>query len=169
MGQFSKLAIPISLDEYDLRSMSRQERWDTCKEILQNEPDEALRWDAVWLVGELAEEAGPDDPIFEKAADLIAWVLKHDKNSIVKHEACYQIAARKMHQKIPDLTESALNDESGLVAHEAIESLGLLNAFDSDDLISSSIQSQNQDVRQTAEFVLKRLTRVKNKNLLNYF
>lgn len=143
--------------------MSRQERWNACREILQNEPDEALRWDAVWLVGELAEQVGPNDPIFEKAADLFAWVLKHDKNSIVKHEACYQIAARKMYQKIPALAERVLNDESGLVAHEAIESLGLLNAFDSEDLISRSLKSQNQDVKQTAEFVLKRLQRVKTK------
>ncbi len=152
-----------SIDEYDLRSMPLGERLDCCKEILRNEKDESLRWDAVWITGEIAEKEGPGSKLFDEAADVMAWVLKNDDNGVVKHEACYQIAMRKMTEKIPDLLNSALNDDSGLVKHEAIEALGLLNAFDSEELISKTINHRNTDVRQTAAFVLRRLERVKNK------
>ena len=93
----------------------------------------------------------------------MSWVLQNDDNGVVKHEACYQIAMRKMTKKIPYLINSVLNDKSGLVKHEAIEALGLLNAFDSDVLISKTVNSPNTDVRQTADFVMRRLERVKKK------
>lgn len=151
------------LDEYDIRNMPIRERLDCCKEILRNEKDESLRWDAVWITGEIAEKEGPDSKLFDEASDVMSWVLKNDDNGVVKHEACYQIAMRKMTKKIPDLLNSALNDDSGLVKHEAIEALGLLNAFDSEELISKTTNHRNTDVRQTAAFVLRRLQRVKNK------
>lgn len=155
------------LDEYDLREMPVRERLDCCKEILKNEKDESLRWDAVWITGEIAEKEGPDSPLFEEAADVMSWVLQNDDNGVVKHEACYQIAMRKMTKKIPYLINSVLNDKSGLVKHEAIEALGLLNAFDSDVLISKTVNSPNTDVRQTADFVMRRLERVKKKQSVN--
>jgi len=89
--------------------------------------------------------------------------LKNDNSGMVKHEACYQIAMRRMLKKIPDLVHSALHDKSGLVKHEAIEALGLLDAFDSEELISKSLNSTNDDVRETAQFVISRLARIKNK------
>jgi len=149
-------------DVYDLREMRPMERFNRCAEIIRNERDESLRWDAVWLVGETAEKEGKDSPLFDQAADLMSWVLQNDDNSVVKHEACYQIAMRKMHKKIPDLVNSALYDKSSLVQHEAIEALGLLDAFDSKELVSKSLRNSNVDVRQTTEFVLRRLERVKN-------
>lgn len=150
------------VDVHDLRKMEPRERFNRCMEIIRNEKDESLRWDAVWLVGETAEEEGKNSSLFDQAADLMSWILENDENSVVKHEACYQIAMRKMHKKIPDLTNSALYDKSSLVQHEAIEALGLLEAFDSKELVSKSLESSNIDVRQTAEFVLRRLERVKN-------
>ncbi len=150
------------VDVYDLRQMGTIERFNRCVGIIKNGKDESLRWDAVWLVGETAEVEGKNSSIFDKAADLLSWVLENDDNSVVKHEACYQIAMRKMHKKIPDLVNSALYDKSSLVQHEAIEALGLLNAFDSKELVSKSLKSPNADVRQTAEFVLRRLERVRN-------
>lgn len=151
-----------TFDVYDLRELDSSERFNHCKEIVRNEKDESLRWDAVWLAGETAETEGKDSQIFDQVADLMAWVLTHDNNSVVRHEACYQIAMRKMYKKIPDLVNSSLYDESPLVKHEAIEALGLLDAFDSKELVSKSLQSSNVDVRQTAEFVLRRLERIKN-------
>jgi len=152
-----------SIDEYDLREMPIRERLDRCKEILRGEKDESLRWDAVWIIGEIAEKEGHDSPLFDESADVMARVLKNDDNGVVKHEACYQIAMRKMTEKIPDLINSALYDDNGLVKHEAIEALGLLDAFDSEELISKTINYRNTDVQQTAAFVLRRLERVKNK------
>jgi HEAT repeat protein len=151
----------IILDEGKLRNLPFRERLDKCTSIIKNESDESLRWDAVWLAGEIAE-TNPNSSLFEEVAELMVWVLKNDNNGVVKHEACYQIAARNMRNKIPDLIQTALNDESIIAKHEAIESLGLMRAFDSKDMISNSLKDPNPDVRETAAFVMKRLERLQN-------
>ena len=74
------------------------------------------------------------------------------------------MAARNMRRKIPDLEECILNNETDLVRHEAIESLGLLSSFDSKKLISKFLTSSNIDIKQTAEFVLKRFEIMQSKN-----
>ena len=149
-------------DENKLRELPDEERLLTCERILKNDSDESKRWDAVWLIGELAENRNEGDPIFDKVADLNEWVLKNDDNGVVKHEACYQIAGRNMRSKIPALVESALNDDSILTKHEAIESLGLMRAFDAVDLIRDAETDPSRDVRETARFVIKRLNRLQN-------
>jgi HEAT repeat protein len=149
-------------DENKLRELPDEERLLTCERILKNDSDESKRWDAVWLIGELAENRNEGDPIFDKVADLNEWVLKNDNNGVVKHEACYQIAGRNMRSKIPVLIESALNDDSILTKHEAIESLGLMRAFDAVDLIRDAETDPSRDVRETARFVIKRLNRLQN-------
>lgn len=149
-------------DENKLRELPDEERLLTCERILKNDSDESKRWDAVWLIGELAENRNEGDPIFDKVADLNEWVLKNDDNGVVKHEACYQIAGRNMRSKIPALVESALNDDSILTKHEAIESLGLMRAFDAVDLIRNAETDPSRDVRETARFVIKRLSRLQN-------
>jgi HEAT repeat protein len=151
----------IILDETNLRRLPVQQRLDKCTSIIKNETDESLRWDAVWLAGEVAE-MNPGTLLFDKVADLMVWVLQNDDNGVVKHEACYQIAARNMRNKIPDLIQTALNDESAIAKHEAIESLGLMRAFDAKDLISKCLQDPIPDVRETAAFVMKRLARLEN-------
>ena len=150
------------LDEQDIRKLPLRERLDKCSSILKNSNDESLRWDAVWLAGEIAEISDPNDPIFNEVADLMVWILENDDNGVVKHEAAFQIAARNMRKKIPDLVNSILNDKSGLVRHEAIESLGLMRAFETEEMILKFASHQNPDVRQTAAFVLKRFARLKN-------
>jgi len=151
------------MDEYYIRNLPPRDRIDCCKEILRNEKDESLRWDAIWIIGELAEISEKNNPFFDEIVDLMGWVLKNDDSGMVKHEVCYQIAMRKMLKRIPDLVQIALHDKSGLVKHEAIEALGLLDAFDSEELISKSLNSPDDDVRETAQFVLCRLARIKNK------
>ena len=153
--------MPIEVfDEYKLRELSDEERFTICEETLKNEKDESKRWDAVWLIGELAENKDENDPMFNKVSDVIEWVLKNDNNGVVKHEACYQIAARNMRNKIPDLVQTAFNDNSVIAKHEAIESLGLMRAFDSKNMIANSLTDPNPDVRETASFVIKRLERL---------
>ena len=155
------MAIEI-YDENKLRDLPDEERMLVCEKIIKNDSDESKRWDAVWLIGELAENKTDDDPLFNKAADLMEWVLKNDDNGVVKHEACYQIAGRNMRNKIPILVDSALNDKSILTKHEAIESLGLMRAFDSIDLIRDAEADPSIDVRETARFVIKRLQRLQD-------
>ncbi len=149
----------IILDEIRIRDLPYRKRLDKCTLIIKNETDESLRWDAVWLAGEIAE-LNPDAPLFDEVADLMTWVLKNENNGVVKHEACYQIAARNMRKKIPDLVETALNDPSVIAKHEAIESLGLMRAFDSKELLFKAMEDPDSNVKETAVFVLKRLDRL---------
>ena len=155
------MAIEV-LDENKLRGLPDEQRLVTCEQILKNDNDESKRWDAVWLIGELAENKNEDEPIFKKVAEIIEWVIKNDDNGVVKHEACFQIAARNMRKKIPILVNAALHDTSILTKHEAIESLGLMRAFESSDSIKKALDDPSKDVRETARFVIKRLERLKN-------
>ena len=148
-------------DENSIRELPDEQRFDTCERILKNESDESRRWDAVWLIGELAEDKKPGDPMFDRVADVMSWVLKNDDNGVVKHEACYQIAARNMRTQIPVLVDASLNDSSTLTKHEALESLGLMRAFEVENLIQKARDDPSKDVRETAEFILKRFNRMK--------
>ena len=150
------------MDEGNIRKLPRRERLDKCITILKNSNDESMRWDAVWLAGEIAEMADPKDPIFDEIADLMCWILENDDNGVVKHEAAFQIAARNMRKKIPNLVDSALNDKSGLVKHESLESLGLMRAFETKELIVKALTDPDPDVSVTAAFVLKRFARLEN-------
>jgi len=152
----------LLMDENQIRLLPPRERLGKCTAIIKNEADESKRWDAVWLAGEIAEAAGPSNAIFHEVADLMTWVLQNDPNGVVKHEACFQIAARNMREKISDLINSVLNDERVLVKHEALESLGLMRAFESEKLMASAINDPNPDVKETAAFVQKRFKRMKN-------
>jgi len=155
------MAIEV-FDESKMRELSEEERFTACERILKTDNDESKRWDAVWLIGELAEDKNEKDEIFNKVADVIEWVLKNDSNGVVKHEASFQIAARNMRHKIPALVNAALNSESILTKHESIEALGLMRAFEAEELIKKTLDDPSIDVRETAEFVLKRFHRLKN-------
>lgn len=149
----------LALDDKKIRQLPLEKRVDVLEDIFKNSDDESLRWDAVWLAGEIPEEVGLTGPLFEKVADLYAWVLKNDDNSIVRHEVCYQISGRNMRQKIPDLLEAGLHDKSALVRHEAIECLGIIRAFEIIDSIKLALKDPDPHVRETARMVLKRMER----------
>ncbi len=155
--------MPVQLiDEGKIRELDDEERFIACEYILKNESDESKRWDAVWLVGELAENKNEGDSMFDRVAEIMGWVIKNDNNGVVKHEACYQIAARNMRKMIPILIDAALFDTSILTKHEALESLGLMRAFEVENLIKKAVEDPSVDVRETAGFVLKRFDRMKS-------
>jgi HEAT repeat protein len=52
-----------------------------------------------------------------------------------------------------------------LTKHEAIESLGLMRAFEAESLIQKALDDPSSDVRETATFVLKRFERLKNQGV----
>jgi hypothetical protein len=149
------------IDENKVRDLPDNERFAVCEKTLKSDTDESKRWDAVWLVGELAENKDEKDPMFHKVAELMEWVLKNDNNGVVKHEAAFQVAARNMRHKIPVLVDVALYNESILAKHESIEALGLMRAFEAEPLIKKALVDPSIDVRETAEFVLKRFERLK--------
>jgi len=149
-------------DENKVRELPEEQRLEICEHIIKNESDESKRWDAVWLIGEMAENKKDGEPMYDKIADIMEWVIENDGNGVVKHEACYQIAARNMRTKIPVLINASLNDESILTKHEALESLGLMRAFEAEDLIRKATKDSSKDVRETAEFILKRFDRMRN-------
>ncbi len=158
--------MPVQLiDEGKIRELDDEERFVACEYILKNESDESKRWDAVWLVGELAENKNEGDSMFDRVSEIMGWVVKNDSNGVVKHEACYQIAARNMRKMIPILIDAALFDTSILTKHEALESLGLMRAFEVENLIKKAKEDPNIDVRETAEFILKRFGRMKSVGL----
>ena len=153
----------LALDDKELRKLPLEERFSKLEYIFKNSDNESARWDAVWLAGEIPVEVGLKGPLFDKVADLFAWVLKNDNNAVVRHEVCYQIAGRNMRNKIPDLAESSLHDKSALVRHEAIECLGIIYAFDKIDVMEKGLNDSSEYVRETARMVLKRMERIKGK------
>ena len=153
----------IIFDEYDMRKLPPRERLDKIIQIFRNERDESIRWDAVWLAGEMTEGMNKDDPIFNEIADLMVWVLLNEDNGIIKHEAAFQIGLRNMKSKIPDLINSILNDKSELVKHEAIEALGLMRIHECKETLRKMAEHPSDTVSETAVIVLKRLDRLKNR------
>jgi len=149
----------VILDEEDFRSLPPKKRLEKLEYVLKNEKDSSKRWDAVWLTGELASEAG-SGPLFDKAADLFVWVLENDNDGVVKHEVCYQVSARLMRKKIPDLLNAGLCNKNSLARHEAIECLALMEAFETIDELKKAFNDPVPYVRETAVFAVKRLERM---------
>ena len=151
----------IILDELKLRNLLPSERFEALKNILENSDDESLRVDAIWLASEMAEKLSPENPLFDKIADLFVWVLKNDSNGVVKHEAAFEIGAKNMRKKIPELINTALTDTNVLARHEALEGLGIIRAQECTDMLKKALEDPVLEVRETALFVLKRLERVR--------
>jgi HEAT repeat protein len=152
-------------DEYNMRDLTPRKRLDKITNILKsgNEQDESIRWDCIWLAGEITEEVSKVDPISTEIADLMVWVLNNDDNGIVRHEAAFQIGLHNMRAKIPDLINSIMHDKSDLVKHEAIEALGLLRDHGSKATLGKMLEDKGDEVSETAAFVLKRLERLKDR------
>lgn len=154
----------LAADPEQIRSLPQKDRLEKLAFVFKNEPNEAARWDAVWLAGELAEETNLKGPIFEQIGELYNWIMRNDDNSVVRHEVCYQIAGRNMRKQIPVLLDAALHDESDLVRHEAIECLSIIRADDEIvQVIKKGMEDPSKIVRDTAVFVQKRIDRVKGK------
>lgn len=158
----SSVNIPQEFDKA-LKSLPLEERIEKLENIFRTSKDESERWDAVWIGGEIPVEVDLKGPLFEKMTDLFAWVLKNDDNDVVRHEVCYQIAARNMRRIIPDLAYAANYDKSPLVRHEATECLMIIRATDQMEAIKRSCRDENESVRNTAELVLKRMKRYKSR------
>jgi len=152
-------------DEYNMRNLPPRQRLDKVIQVLKNgnERDESIRWDCIWLAGEISEAVSKDDSIYTEIADLMVWVLIVNGNGIVRHEAAFQIGLHNMRAKIPDLVNSILNDKSDLVKHEAIEALGLLRDRGSKETLRKMLEDKGDAVSETAAFVLKRLERLKDR------
>ena len=161
----SKLGIVY--EQSILLKMPINERLKTCSSILHNEKDESLRGEAVWVLGTTAGELDHSDALRNEIGDLLEYVLVNDKNDVVKHEACFQLGEYGLKNKLSVLVNSALHDPSELVRHEAVEALGLIQAFDHRDVLLKALNDEKECVRQTAAFVLKQLERLEKAYLTN--
>jgi HEAT repeat protein len=153
----------IILDEYDMRKLPARERLDKITEIIKfDKKDESKRWDAVWLAGEICDKT---TKFKQEIADLMVWILQHEQNGIVKHEAAFQIGLRNFRDKIPELVDCAVHDSSDVARHEAIEALGMMRVQDPDvkKVLDGLTYVDSKAVSETAKFVLKRLERLKDK------
>ena len=153
------------LDEYDYRQMPPRQRLTTLIKVIKTDKDdESKRWDAVWLCGEMLDSKS-NLKYRDEIADLMVWVLYHEKNGIVKHEAAFQIGLRNMRDKIDNLKDIAVHDESDVARHEAVEALGMMRVQDEDTkrVLEGLTFVDSKAVSETASFVLKRLERLKDK------
>ena len=154
---------------YEKRSILKipvKERMEVCKSIIKKEKDESLRGEAVWVLGATASELNLNDPLRDEIGDLLEFVLIHDNSDVVKHEVVFQIADSNLKKKIYLVVNSALNDPSELVRHEAVEALGLIQAFDQRHVLLKALNDKKDCVRQTAAFVLKQLDRLEKAHTL---
>lgn len=152
----------VILDEDKTRQLSAKKRLSRCTSILKTEKDPSKRWDAVWIIGELAREIGQGE-LYDQAADLLVWVLENDDDGVVKHEVCYQISACNMREKIPDLLKAGLNNTNPLARHEALECLGFMEAFETINDMKKALTDPIDYVRETAICAIKRLNRMKRR------
>jgi len=152
----------IVIDENNLRQLVPEKRLEKLEGILKHDVDPSKRWDAIWLVGELAKKAHSSS-LYNRASDVLVWTLENDDSGIVKHEACYQIVACNMREKIPNLLNSALNDKSSLARHEALECLGGIEAFEVKDDLKKALNDPVSYVAETAAFAIRRLERMENR------
>lgn len=150
------------LDDLNIRKLSAQERFDKLSYMLKNSGDESLRVDSVWLLSEMRDFVKASDPLYEKIADMLVWVLQNDRNGVVKHEAAYEIGKQNMINKIPDLLHAAVHDDDVLVRHESVEALGLMKTDEFKEKVKVCLEDPTKEVRETTMFVLKRVARRKN-------
>lgn len=149
------------LDDLNIRKLSSQERFDKLSYLIKNSDDESLRVDSVWLLSEMRDFVKVGDPLYEKIADMLVWVLHNDKNGVVKHEAAYEIGRQNMINKIPDLLRAAVSDDDVLVRHESVEALGLMKTDEFKEKVRVCLKDPAKEVRATTMFVLKRIMRRK--------
>ena len=151
------------LDENDIRKLPLQERYEHCEYVIKENQDQSLRWDNVWLSGEIVQEIDKENPLYKKIEELYTWSLLNDEDPVVKHEVCYQIAGHNMRNLIPLLIHCAQDEkQDDLTRHEAIESLGLMRAYETEPQIKEiAISQANEAVIKTAKFVLMRFGRLK--------
>jgi hypothetical protein len=87
---------------YEKRSILKipvKERMEVCKSVIKKEKDESLRGEAVWVLGATASELNLNDPLRDEIGDLLEFVLIHDNNDVVKHEAVFQIGEYNLKKK----------------------------------------------------------------------
>jgi len=160
----------FNLTENELNRLSPVPRLEQMTNLIQHSDDESQRWDCICLCGELYHKLNNGGYRLSKykiktmkseIVSLFKWVLKNEKNGVVLHEVCYHIAARNIRSLIPDLVYCGINSDSMLCRHEALESLGLMNAKEVMNQIGPALNDPIKDVRETAQFVLKRINRYK--------
>lgn len=153
----------IALDEYQVREINPlNKRFEKIKSWYHENPDdESIRWDCVWLAGEIWDKVTKQ--FQAKIADFIVWILINDDNGVVKHEAAFQIGVRNMRDRIEYLVMTINEDTDTLTRHEAIEALGLMRCHEQKHWLEDWAGDKDEAISQTAKFVLKRLERLKGK------
>ncbi len=160
----------FDLTESQLNKLPPKQRLTEMSKLIKNSDDESQRWDCICLCGELYHKLHKNEYKFSTSEisqmkkhikNLFKWVIHNEENGVVLHEVCYHIAARNIRELIPDLIECGIHNNSILGRHEALESLGLMNAQEVNDMIKGALNDPIKDVRETARFVLKRMSRYK--------
>lgn len=150
-------------DEYALSQLPPNERLVECTRVIRTSQKPAERWIAIYVAGEICYTTHEFDI---ELGQLMAWVIHHEENDVVKHEACFQIGLRNFRAHIDDLITCAVYHRKHVISqHEAIEALGLMRA--DEDRIIRTLKGlalvDSEPVRVSAIFVLELLELLKGK------
>jgi len=168
------LLINSDLTENKLNNLLPETRLEVCIEKIKNgKNSESQRWDCLIIISELYVKLTkgdfqelPSGKIKEMLSEIestLKWMVYNEKNCVVHHEVAYQIAARNMTNLIQDMVYASLHSKSTVSRHEFLECLGVMKAFDAlEKVVPHSLNDDNPDVRQTAEFAEDRMKRYAN-------
>jgi hypothetical protein len=164
--------IKYDYTEDELNKLDPQTRLSVSIKIIKNSKSSITqRADGLIIICELYHKLSDKQYDFSKSTtdkmkkqitNTIRWMMYNEKNCVVHHELFYQIAARNMTNLIKDMASCAKNSKSIVSRHEAIENIGMMMAWDHLDIIRDALNDSNQDIRQTAEWVMDRYSRYKN-------
>lgn len=152
-------------DEYALAGLPLRERLDKCTHLIKTSKRKPQRWIAIYAAGEICYVLEKDDPMRLEIGELMVYVIKHEKDDVVKHEACFQLGLRNFDNHVDVLLDVAIHHRHHRISqHEAIEALGLLRT--KEEYIIKSLKAlalaDDDVVRVSAKFVLELLDFLKD-------
>jgi len=93
---------------------------------------------------------------FDKAAPTLLEILRHDKSSVIRHDAAFVFGQIQDKRAIPYLVRAVQKDISDLVRHEAIEALGDIGmrTRSVEGILWQCLKDKSPIIKDTAEMAL---------------
>lgn len=93
----------------------------------------------------------------EDKVEHIAYVLKHDDNELVRHEAAFSLGQMCYSSGIQPLIDATLNDTSMFVRHEAAIALGVIGAPHAKEPLLRALDDPDRPVSESAVVALSNI------------
>ena len=111
-------------------------------DVLGKEPSLVLRVHAVCILAEIGGE---------KSVPVLSDVLLHDPDPLVRHEAAFSLGQIGAQDGNRALAEAVLNDRDPIVRHESAAALGSVGSAESETVLTSALEDQDEMVRNSAK------------------